>query len=85
MEVGRGVLSFAVFAATVVHLHSSPIPASAAVQTVHSIAALIAALFLVPSVLGLRNRWFAALHVVTICGILWSVLIGGMLLARDGL
>ena len=80
-----GLLSFALFLAAFANAHWTTWIPSSAVQSAHTLAALIFLAMLIPAIFCLRNRWLALLHVSTLLGITWSWFIGVMMVARDGL
>ena len=80
-----GLLSFALFSLAFAHLHLADASASEFTQWAYCIGLAVAALLIPLSVLNLRNRWFWLAHLITVAGILWSFLIGSLLLVRDSM
>lgn len=85
LAAAPGILGFALFVAAFAHLHLADGAAPATLQMAYNAAAALVFLSLLPSVLSLRNRAWGLLHLVTVAGMLWAFLIGGLLLARDSL
>ncbi|KAF1710665.1 hypothetical protein CSC70_08430 [Pseudoxanthomonas kalamensis DSM 18571] len=80
-----GLLSFVFFSLTFAHLHLADASASEFTQWAYCIGLAVAALLIPLSVLNLRNRWLGFIHLITAAGILWSLLIGSLLLVRDSM
>ncbi len=80
-----GLLSFFLFFLAFAHLHLASARASEFTTWAYAIGLAIVALLIPLSILSLRNRWLGLIHIVTATGILWSFIIGSLLLVRDSL